>query len=215
VWSVHCILKKDTVPAHDSIFTIPLSSKGTGAATVAGWHSCNEALVVAVNARYDHARSAKVTFQVCGVAVTKGQTALYSSAAAGAPATDPHATVSVHAASDLLCTLTVAKTGLTQTQAQSALADSLLLGGSAYDLEFPAAWLYAGASMQLSITESRSVVRALEAAHHVSDSSVVVCRFDSLAGKWSPCASVAAATADSAIVTWQCLPPSPGSTRCL
>jgi hypothetical protein len=210
IWSVHCILKKDTVPAHDSIFTVALSSKGTGAATIAGWHTCTEALVVAVNARYDHARSAKVTFQVCGVTVHKGETSLYSSAAAGAPATDPHATVSVHAASDLLCTLTVAKTGLTQTQAQSALADSLLLAGSAYDLKFPAAWLYAGASMQLSITESRSGVQALEAAHHVSDSSVVVCRFDLLAGKWSPCTSVAAPPADSAIVTRQCSPPSPG-----
>ncbi len=209
MWSVHCILKKDSAPAHDSILTLPLSSKGVGATVIAGWQNFTEALVIAVNARYDTARTATVGFQPCGVTVHKGETALYSSAAAGTPATAPYATVSVLASADLLCSLTVATTVISGQQAQSALSDSLFAAGSFYDVEFPLSWLHGGAAMQLSITESRAGVHAIAALHHVPDSSLALCRYSASSGKWSSCAGAAVA-GDSSNVVWQCAPPGPG-----
>jgi hypothetical protein len=209
VWSVHCILKKDSVPAHDSIFVVPLSSKGRGATTISGWQNFTEALVVAVNARYDKSRSATVGFQACGVTVHKGDTVMYSSAASGVPATDPHATASVRALSDLVCSLTLTKTGLSPAQTQSALRDNLIPAGSAYDVEFPVSWLSGGADIQLSITESRAVVHAVAAARHVPDASDSIFRWDAAGGKWLACGSRGAG--DSASINLQCAPPFPGT----
>ncbi len=198
VWSVHCILKMDSIPAHDTILSVPFSSKGSGGLDIAGWHNYTEALVIATNARYDTARSATVSFQGCGVTVDKGQTVTYASAAA-----EPRAMVTVHAAADLSCSLYVAKTTITSTDSQAAINDSLILAGSFYDVEFPLGWLNGAATMQLSLTESRAATGAIAAAHHLTDSSFDICRWNAPSGNWIVCESVPEA-GDLAYVNWQC-----------
>jgi len=204
-WSVHCILKKDAVAAHDSIFTFPLSSRGKGGVSISGWNSFTEALVVAVNARYDRARTATVGFTACDLTLHAGENAVYSSSATPGP----RALVSVHANADLLCTLTVTKTSPTQVQAPAATADSLFTPDSAYyDVEFPLLWL-SGAAMQLSITGPRASIQALTAVHHVTDSSFALFRYNTATGKWTSLGG-AATGGDSATVGRQASLPEPG-----
>jgi|WetSurMetagenome_2_1015567.scaffolds.fasta_scaffold00185_18 hypothetical protein len=205
VWSVRCILKKDSTPAHDSIVAIPLSSKGTGSAVITGWNSFTEALVIAANARYDTARTATLEFLACGVTLRKGATAVYSS---GEPATAPNATVSVYALADLPCTLTITQARISTVELQAAIRDSLIQVGSVYDVEFPLSWTH-GATLQLSISESRGGVHTIAAAHHVSDSSVAICGYNAATDTWSPCATITG-HGDSANGTWQCTPFGPG-----
>ena len=201
VWSVRCILKRDTVAAHDSLFALPFSSKGAAAAGIAGWRNYSEALVVATNARYDQARFGAVTFQVCDVMVHKGDSALFSSAPAGAPESEPRATVSVHATSDLLCSLSVETAQPSTAQRKSALADSMFQVESLYQIQFPSSWQYGGI-LQLTITEPRSSVHSTAQQHNLPDASTAIFRFDSAAGVWSKCPG-ALAGVESETDNWQ------------
>jgi len=210
VWSVHCILKRDSVSAHDTLAVMPFSSKGVGALDVVGWHNYSEALVIATNARYDVSRSATVIFQVCGISVRKGDTEVYSSIGQSIlPSVVPHATVTVHANADLACSLHVSRTTITPAESLSALNDSLIQTGSFYDVEFPVIWSYGDAMMQLSIAESPSTTSPIAAAHHITDTSFVICRWNFSVGKWSRSVSNVGA-GDSTNVNWQCSLMSPG-----
>jgi hypothetical protein len=112
--------------------------------------------------------------------------------------------VTLHANTDLQCSLQVATTAIPQADSQSALRDSLIPASSFYDIEIPIGWLGGAADARLSIHESRASTHALAQAHHVSDSSPTLCRFDVGTGKWSPCTTIGVGD-DSASINWQCM----------
>jgi hypothetical protein len=209
VWSVHCILKKDSVPAHDSIVSMPLVSKSAGSASILEWNGFTEALVVAVNARYDNARSATVGFQPCAVTIHKGQTDTFSTNPMGTSAVAPGATATVHAVTDLLCDIAITQTAPSQTQTQSALKDSLFRAGGLYKVTFPLSWLSGNSTMLLSVSDLHADILAVASAHHLPDTSLGLYRFDSTAGAWAIRASTVA-PGDTSLVNRRCPLVSPG-----
>jgi hypothetical protein len=188
VWSVHCILKKDTVPAHDSIIIAQDLSATRANIVINAWQNYTEALVIATNARYDHARQATVVFLPCGVTFHKGDSAFFSSAPAGTPLAPPYANVSVKAVNDLSCSLSLAAASMVSPLADSARSDSLVPAGALYDISFPLTWSN-DASMQLSVAESRQTVESIAASRSISDSLFDVCRWDDKARSWKRCGS--------------------------
>jgi hypothetical protein len=211
VWSVHCILKKDTVPAHDSIITVPNLSATRANLVINSWQDYTEALVIGTNARYDHARQATVAFLPCGVTLHKGDSAFFTSAPAGTPLAAPYATVSVRAHSDLSCSLSIASTIRSSLFDSAARMDSLVSAGALYDISFPLTWSY-DASMQLSIAEIRQSIENIAASFSISDSLFDVCRWDDAARSWKPCKSqfVAGLSTDSLKYNRRCALSIPG-----
>ena len=188
VWSVHCILKKDTVPAHDSIITVPNFSATRANLVINSWQDYTEALVIGTNARYDHSRQAAVVFLPCGVTFHKGDSAFFSSAPAGTPLAPPYTNVSVWALNDLSCSLSIASTIVGPSLLDSARNDSLAPTGTFYDISFPLTWSY-DASMLLSVTETRKSVENIAASRSISDSLFDICRWDDAARSWKRCKS--------------------------
>lgn len=211
VWSVHCILKKDTVAAHDSIINVQNLSATRANLVIISWQDYTEALLIATNARYDHARQATVVFLPCGVTFHKGDSAFFSSAPSGTPLAAPFANVSVKALNDLSCSLTIAATSMVSPLADCARSDSLVPAGALYDISFPLPWS-TDASMQLSIAEIRRTVESIAASHSISDSLFDICRWDDAARKWIRCKSqlVPGLLSDSLTYTRRCSLSIPG-----
>jgi hypothetical protein len=199
IWSVHCILKKDTVPADDSVFEISKSSLCRGRATIDGWHLFTEALLVVTNGRYDNvSRSATVTFEACATTIYSGETATFS-AAGQPPSNAPKASVTVKANADLLCTLTIAGTTISKQMTNSATGAGLSVVGAFFNLTFPLTWLN-DASMNLSLTEPLDSLHSGMDTASIPDSAVSLYRWNSSLMQWNQCTTTSTRLADSTIV---------------
>jgi hypothetical protein len=211
VWSVHCILKKDTVPAHDSIITAHNISATRASIVINAWQNYSGALVIATNARYDHSRQATVVFLPCEVTFRKGDSAFFSSAPTGTPLSPPYANISVKALNNLLCSLSLGSASMRPSMLDSARNDSLVPAGALYDISFPFNWSN-DASMQLSVTERRQTVESFAASRSISDSIFDICRWDDTGRSWKRCWSqlVTSLQNDSLKYSRRCLLAVPG-----
>jgi hypothetical protein len=195
IWSVHCILKKDGVPADDSVFSIPVFSVCKARTRIPGWNKYTEALVIVSNAWYDASRKATVTFDACGTTVRSGETAVYA-VTSGAPSSAQNATVTVHANADLSCSMSIVKTAAGSRQLDSATSLRLAAAGAFFSVSMPLTWLY-DASMDLAISEPVDSIRFGIDSGAVMDSLLMVFRWDSTLLQWQRCTATASLSADS------------------
>jgi hypothetical protein len=208
IWSVHCMAKKDNVPADDSVFAIPVFSVRRGFAEIDGWNNFKEALVIVTNARYDMTRNATVTFEACSVSVHKGDTAHYYTDP-GSPASGAqNASVTVLANEDLTCNLSIAKTSIGPQLSDAAKSLMINPVGAFYAVSFPGTW-QKDASMSLAISEPKDSLHFGPDQVMRSDTSLSVYRWDSSAVKWVQCVTAASMLSDSTSV-FQCTVASSG-----
>jgi hypothetical protein len=195
VWSVHCIIKRDGVPADDSVISLPVFSVCKAQAEITGWDKFVEALVIVTNARYDAAKTATVTFSTCSTAVRSGQTAVYS-AFPQAQSSAQNATVTVHANADLSCSMSITKTTVTPQLLDSAAHIQLTAAGVFFSLSTPQTWLH-DATMELAISEPFDSVRFSLDSGELTDSLLSVYLWDATLLGWQRCPSVNSLSADS------------------
>jgi hypothetical protein len=200
IWSVHCILKKDTVSADDSVFAMPIATLSHGSAAIDGWHRFTEALVVVTNGRYDLSRSATVTFEACGTTVRAGDSASFSAAGGSqASSNGPRATISVKATADLLCTLSITATSIGRQMVDAAASARLTPVGAFFNLSFPITWSF-DASMKLTIDEPLDSIRSKLDSTLAPDSMAFLYRWDNSLLQWQLCPGTVGHLPDSTFV---------------
>jgi hypothetical protein len=202
IWSVHCILKKNAIPADDSVFALPISAVCHASAEIDGWHRYTEALVIVTNGRYDLSRSATVTFatfQPCDTTMHAGDTATFS-AGLQSSSSAPKATVFVKANADLLCTMSIARTTINPQMTSTATAAGLTPVGAFFNLSFPLTWQH-DASMNLTIDEPfDSILQAKVDTTLAMDSIAFVRRWDNSLLQWQPVPAALSRSPDSTFV---------------
>ena len=205
IWSINCILKRDNMAAHDSLFSMSLTNQYKGNSVISGWPAFAEALVIVTNGKNDTSRNATVSFTTCDLSIAKGKQGSYTSDGATVA---PNATVNVSANEDLFCDMALARKPLSQQFIDSATRFSLASSGSLYDISFPQTWSSL-AAMTLTINEPYASIMKIADSNKTIQSSFSIYQWDNGKQKWTILKTSSFSQVDS-VFQWQSAITSPG-----